>query len=331
VALIEPGDRATYRRLFFPGLRIAAVALHPDGRHLVAAGSGLAGWDLVAGRELPVVSEPEIASVFFDPAGGHLVTAGAAGIQRRSLGDAGTPPSQVRFGAPELLQPPGRSAFEAVLSGDGQTLVVVDNRSRAVAVTWGTRELRPWLTGPINMKYPAVSPDGRWAATGSQYGNEVRVWDTRTGGTVHHIPHATGAATRVAFSADGRWLFVGVLGEYRLLEVGSWREHWRAPADSAGDVHAPGGLMAVAPDSAVAAVRHSRSVIRLLDVASGRELADLTAPDLGLLSSLSFGPGGRLLAAATEDGTVHLWDLHLVRERLAALGLDWGPPDGAGH
>jgi WD40 repeat protein len=153
------------------------------------------------------------------------------------------------------------------------------------------------------------------------------VWDTRTRDTAHPIPHAIGAASRVAFDPDGHSLLVSVLGEFQLLEVGSWRERWRAGGDAAGDVHAPAGLIAFSPGGEVVAVRHNRLVIRLLDPATGRELADLTAPDLGLLCGLAFGPGGRLLAAATENGTVHLWDLRRVRERLAVMGLDWGPRD----
>jgi WD40 repeat protein len=338
VTIIETGDRATYRRVSFPGMQTAAVAFDVSRRFLIAAGTaGLVGWDLAAGREVPAAPGPAINTAFFDSVSGDLITVGAAGLQRRRIESSDVPAGQVRFGHPERLGPEGWRPHEVVLSGDGQTLVALMGQSLAlgksfaVVVDRATEKVRAPLEGPINMRFLAVSRDGSWASAGSQYGNEVRVWDARTGDKAHSIPHAAGVASRVAFSPDGRGLLVGHLGEYCMLEVGTWTVQWRAATDASGDVHAELGLIAFTPDSTIAAVRNSRSVIRLLDVVTGAHLADLTAPDLGLLNNLCFDSAGRRLAAVMEDGTVHLWDLPRVRERLAALGLDWAPPTDAGH
>lgn len=332
VNIIETGDRATYRRLSFPGLGITSAAFDPRDRFLVVgAETGLAGWDLEAGRELPAVPGKRIGSVFFDPASGDLITAGEAGLQRRLIEAANVPASQARFGRPVRIGPGEWAPHEAVVSRDGKTLVTREGTSSGSVIDRDAQKLRAPLLGPVNMKFLAVSPDGRWVSAGNQYGEEVPVWDAQTGKRAHSIQTPKGVASRVAFSPDGCGLLVGILGEYSMLDVDSWRVLWSVAGDSAGDVHAELGLIAFTSDSTIAAVRNSRSVIRLLDVATGRQLTDLTAPDLGLLNNLCFDSSGRRLAAVMEDGTVHLWDLPRVRERLAALGLDWAPPNDAGH
>jgi WD40 repeat protein len=92
-----------------------------------------------------------------------------------------------------------------------------------------------------------------------------------------------------------------------------------------------GGLMAVSDIS---------RTVRLVDPATGREIATLAAPDSGLHTRLCFSPDGSQLAVATETQTIQLWDLRLIRRQLATMNLDWDltppaprvPPIGrAGH
>src|SRR5207248_1580012 len=66
--------------------------------------------------------------------------------------------------------------------------------------------------------------------------------------------------------------------------------------------------------------------IRLIDFASGDERATLSAPESGLITRLRFSPDGALLAAATENNRIQLWDVRAIRQGLRAIGLDWEPP-----
>ena len=50
-----------------------------------------------------------------------------------------------------------------------------------------------------------------------------------------------------------------------------------------------------------------------------------SGPGSPCIHALRFSPDGGALAAATEEHTVQVWDLRLVWEELAALGLDWEP------
>jgi hypothetical protein len=71
-------------------------------------------------------------------------------------------------------------------------------------------------------------------------------------------------------------------------------------------------------------------VVQLSDPATGREFATLEAPEPSEGYSMSFSPDGSELVADLQ-----VWDLRLIRQQLAEIGLDWDqepyppPPDHA--
>ena len=66
--------------------------------------------------------------------------------------------------------------------------------------------------------------------------------------------------------------------------------------------------------------------MRLVKAETGEVLATLRPVEAPVIADLCFGPGGAHLAAAADDGAAHLWDLRLIRQELARLGLDWELP-----
>jgi tetratricopeptide (TPR) repeat protein len=104
----------------------------------------------------------------------------------------------------------------------------------------------------------------------------------------------------------------------RLWEVDTWREvrHFH-PAN-----------FCFSPDSRLLAINDRLSVIHLVEINTGREIASLTSPDSIGSSPLFFTPDGTQLVS-TSSGTsgLYVWDLRLIRQELKELGLDWEWPD----
>ena len=122
------------------------------------------------------------------------------------------------------------------------------------------------LTPHDDVRYTAVSPDGKWAATGSHWQTKIKIWSARTGTLVTELP--VDAGSLVGFSPDGRWL-ASTGGGLALWEVGSWKP----------GTHIGGGDFAFSPDGMLLAAETGHGVIRLVDPDGGREYARLANPN----------------------------------------------------
>ena len=171
----------------------------------------------------------------------------------------------------------------------------------------------------------ALSPDGRWVAAGSRLGSEIKVWDRATGRLLAQLPDSTAGAANacVAFSPDGRWLVTGAQGEYRFWQTGSWRLGRTIPRDRLEEMP---GLIAFAPDGQSMAITPSPRSVQLIQTATGRALANLSAPDPHEIRGLCFSPDGSQLAVATDDPAIQIWDLRPIRQ---ASGGDGARPVGS--
>jgi WD40 repeat protein len=64
--------------------------------------------------------------------------------------------------------------------------------------------------------------------------------------------------------------------------------------------------VAFSPDGKILASGSYDKIVRLWDVASGRELQQLTG-HAGSVYSVAFSPNGKILASGSKDGVVRLW------------------------
>ncbi len=156
----------------------------------------------------------------------------------------------------------------------------------------------------------AFSPDGRRVLTGGGTGElTVRLWDTATGKAILPPFSGHGGGSRcVAFFPDGRR--ATSCGGDNLVRV--WE--LQTPGEVRPFEPFPQGTtsLAVYPDGRRVLVA-SGNQVRLLDVATARELAPLKAP---IRSFLALSPDGRRLLTTAEDG----WTVDL-REVQAGGGL----------
>ncbi len=324
------GDRAgaalygPARVSYSPDGQLLAMAARPEGVRIARAADGL-GLAL-----LPIGSCDE---VLFMPSG-DLLTSNERGLCRwpvKPIGGRGW-----RIGPPEPLAALGdeRGAFNRGLatSADGHLVGASSLFGRGSILLDPDHPWRRKLLIPHRRAADlAISPDGRWACSGSRGGADdrrmVKVWDASTGKLVVQLP--LGAA-RVAFSPDSRWLGVGGEAKYRFFRTGSWTP---GPAIEYGE-YVAGLPLTFHPSSKVAAVLDSSlSIVRIVDVENGDVVAKLDAPEQSQIYYLAFSPDGRYLAASQSDQRVDLWDLSTIRQRLEVLGLADGLPDifgGAG-
>jgi tetratricopeptide (TPR) repeat protein len=203
-----------------------------------------------------------------------------------------------------------------VLDGEVGRVVILDLQGRGTLVN---------LTGHRNLDQLDLSPDGRFVATGTWQGRGVRVWDARRGSLVRELEASTGAS--VLFRPDGRLLATASGEEYAVWDLRTWTRRVQIPRSQAAGV---AGTVAFNPAGDVLAVTKTRSLVQLVDVESGRELATLEPPEPNNVSALGFSPDGRLLFETRNIPGIRAWDLDAIRRGVETVGLRWPAAIGAG-
>ncbi len=181
--------------------------------------------------------------------------------------------------------------FVATAGGDG-LIRIWDARSGALH-----RELK----GHEQMVFDvAFSPDGSQVASGG-WDQTLRIWDVASGACRLVIPGHDGFVRRVAYSSDGTRLAAASGQAIRVYDPVMGRESFTLRGESYF-----GTGLDFSPDGSrlVASSRSGR--VRVFDTA-GEEPRVLTAD--AWVNSVCFSPAGDLLAAATDNVDVIVWDL----------------------
>jgi WD40 repeat protein len=286
--------------------------IHPDGRLLGVntfedAQRQLRLFDLETGEELAAVPQTRWRNAF--QADGAILTNGEQGLLRWPIHKAD--PGHWQVGPPLVLYP--QSYVDMASDRNGDVIGQANGRNGALLV-------RPdkglVFLGPHGAaQHIAISPDGHYAATGINDGEAgVKLWDIRTRRLVKTFP--VGRLCGGTFSPDGRWLAVHGTQGCQMVKVGTWETVFAGDRTGGGVFSPDGSLFAANP----------KQSIKLLEPATGRELARLECPNQ-YTGWLAFTPDGTNLVSSNDiDRCINVWDLRAIRAQLADMGLDWDAP-----
>ena len=354
----RPAARAVAPGTF--GKAVESIDFSADGSRLVAAGADppVRVWNATAGGWQPagpvgLADGAEVMqTVAFGPGGGILAAGGSDGSLRLwPVGRLDRPPASIAVGRTALTT--------GVWSPDGRTLLAGAKDGSATIVDVTARRIRQRLdTGFTSWVNAAAFGDGRIAVGGSN--NQIAVFDGATylrqttiasaaqvtslayakDGAVLHAAAADGvvrgfpvrsrtidtglgpifaigvnrAGDRIALSSSGargetvRW---AVTGPAPLRVPGPARPAWFGAA---------AGSVALSPDGAML-VTANRAGTLLLEAGDRQVRLDGATK---LVEAVQFSPDARLVAAGSDDGLVHLWDVSAPAAPRRLTPLDSG-------
>jgi WD40 repeat protein len=267
--------------------RVTALAFAPDGQTLATGGSdgAIAVWDVATARRKHLFKGHfgAIQVLAFSDDGATLASSVAQGVARL-WGLSGPGPSRrLRLDVPPV------PTFHLAYSTDGRWLVTIWKGEVRLWDALTEKLVRPFQADPDTVYRVAFAPDSRTLATGGR-DSVVKLWDVATrqivrtlrGRPSDPLNYHQDAVGALAFSHDGTWLAAG-FGRPGLLDL------------------------------------DYKQIVKVWDVASGRELRTLTG--LGnTVPMLAFAPDGRTLAAACHDRTIRLWSTATWAELRALRG-----------
>jgi RNA polymerase sigma factor (sigma-70 family) len=282
------------------GCPTADLAFSSDGKILATSGNSVVRlWEVASGKEILPTGEGhqgEVEALAFRADGKTLVTFGSDHTIRDW--DAATGKEIRRFSVS------GRADGDGSFAVEGRALALcVDKEVRLHDAATG-KELHRFVY-PAFVRHAALTPDGTTLAvfTGDE-DKTVRLVDVGTGKERWAQPYPQFIQV-MAFSPDGAVLAVGLVcdqqtlreGSARLLDTATGRElHRLHLSDNATN-------FAFTPDGKTLATPDMGDVLRLWEVASGKERAQLPVP---FRSEMAFSPDGRVLVLSDREGTLHL-------------------------
>lgn len=309
--LIQFWDVATGK----PGLTLQdsnavwSLAITRDGRRLASAGGsdGINLWELPAGRWLRQVRTPEktMRHMSLSPDGRLLAVAGEW-VNMVIAADTGALVAEQRGHDDTTFRvcfsPDGGEVASA--SGDASVWLWEPRNGR-------TRRIFAARPPDVPITSLAFSADGVFEAVGGVDG-VVRVWDARSGAFRHNLRGHEGAVQALAFSLESDWLYSGGADRTtRLWDMSRGAVSGYLPffdrLDAIGAVACGGseGYFASASGSwGRASLDHSIKIWQPHFDRPKRALRGHT----GGVRAIAYAPRVDVLASASIDGTVKLWN-----------------------
>jgi WD40 repeat protein len=278
------------------------VVYSPDGKSLASAGSGptIRRWDANTGKEINPDSTSHqggISAVAVSPDGKYV----ASGGEDLRLWDAAT-----------------HKLLRKIDVKGGVTCLALAPDSKTLAAGGRDRIVRIWDAGTGNLIHElkghkhalcglAFSRDGKLLASGDVQAT-VRVWDPQLGMQQQAIDNKSSTEVlSLAFGPDNKTLVCG----------GAWNDSSFLPKPGS-TIKINGKEVKIGDAINIQGIewaRHEGYYVLAWDATTGKEVRKFG----GLrdtIRSMAYSPDGKLVAAASKDGRIVLWDAETGKDRL---------------
>lgn len=154
------------------------------------------------------------------------------------------------------------------------------------------------------------SPDGQLLATSAEvdsqpFGGIIYIWSSSNGELLFELKQHTHWIAGLAFSPNGKHMAsCGYDGSVRIWNTQTWKEDQIIGQDERGPVQ---GVVFHPSSTKFAAIGSGGNFVKVFELGNPRELLKFN-PHLAQTNWLSYSPDGQLLATASWDKTIRLWN-----------------------
>ncbi|MFL5330629.1 MAG: hypothetical protein ACJ8C4_17135 [Gemmataceae bacterium] len=304
-----PDVASPAQKLEVASSNISQIALGAGGKTLVSAGDDrvIRVWDLDQNKEAYTLNVQSAAVTGLATSGALVAIVNQEG--NLSVWDTSTSDHRKVF---EQRPFSSSSPIDGVeFARDGKSLAVCSERSArlislptapdAVPVVRRTLEGTNPPTGRVRAL--AISPDGKWLATGGA-DNSVRLWDMATGQLMRTFLGHSSEVQALVFVEEGMRL-VSVAKDQ---SIRVWDLEPVTPALKMEGHHGAIWAAVPSPDGKLLAWAGADAAIRLSDFSTGKETRSLNG-HTGPVTAMLFTSDGQRLISASGDRSVRIWDL----------------------
>lgn len=272
-----------------------SVAISPDSKYGLSTGKSIEIWDLSEGKLINRLTGHEggIRKVAFSPNGQYIISGGMDKAIRTWDFSSGT---EIR----QFIGHRGVVPFGVMVSD------------------------------------VAISPDGSKVLSVSDSDKTIKLWDFKTGNEITTLPVASHVPRSAAFSPvprsavfsrDGKYILTSVftappvsIGGAMLWDAATskhLKSFWHEIAFKPNMINA----VDISPDGKYALTGGMTGMIKLWDIASGKEMKAYHAhPGLFGVYSASFSPDGKYILSAGGDAIIKLFDISTGKEMRQFIG-----------